>query len=101
MSNGRLDLGIGSGYQQFEFERFGVDLKDSHALFAEFYDILHAGLRERIFSYDGKHLKIPPTAIARPHGAEADAADLGHLGKSGNARPRRSATITTCSSPRC
>lgn len=64
VSNGRLDLGIGSGYQQFEFERFGVELKDSHALFAEFYDILHAGLRERIFSYDGKHLKLPPTSIA-------------------------------------
>ena len=64
VSNGRLDLGIGSGYQQFEFDRFDVDLKDSHALFAEIYDILHAGLRERIFSYEGKHFKIPPTAIS-------------------------------------
>jgi len=64
VSNGRLDLGIGSGYQQFEFERFGVDLKDSHSLFAEFYDILQAGMRDRIFSYDGEHLKMPPTAIA-------------------------------------
>jgi len=64
VSNGRLDLGIGSGYQQFEFERFGVDLNDSHALFAEFYDALQAGLSEHVFSYDGKHLKIPPTAIA-------------------------------------
>jgi alkanesulfonate monooxygenase SsuD/methylene tetrahydromethanopterin reductase-like flavin-dependent oxidoreductase (luciferase family) len=64
VSNGRLDLGIGSGYQQFEFERFGVDLNDSHALFAEFYDVLQAGLRERIFSFDGEHLKMPPTAIA-------------------------------------
>ena len=64
VSNGRLDLGIGSGYQQFEFDRFDVDLKDSHTLFAEIYDILHAGLRERIFSYEGKHFKIPPTAIS-------------------------------------
>lgn len=64
VSNGRLDLGIGSGYQQFEFERFGVELKDSHALFAEFYDVLQAGLRDRIFAYDGKHLKMPPTAIS-------------------------------------
>src|SRR4029453_13920031 len=67
VSNGRLDLGIGSGYQQFEFEPFDGELKDSHALFAEIYDIMHAGLRERIFSYDGEHFKIPPTAIrARP-----------------------------------
>jgi alkanesulfonate monooxygenase SsuD/methylene tetrahydromethanopterin reductase-like flavin-dependent oxidoreductase (luciferase family) len=64
VSNGRLDLGIGSGYQQFEFDRFGVDLKDSHSLFAEFYDVLEAGMRERIFSYAGQHLQIPPTAIA-------------------------------------
>jgi len=64
VSDGRLDLGIGSGYQQFEFDRFGVDLNDSHALFAEFYDVLEAGMREPIFSYDGKHLKMPPTAIA-------------------------------------
>jgi alkanesulfonate monooxygenase SsuD/methylene tetrahydromethanopterin reductase-like flavin-dependent oxidoreductase (luciferase family) len=64
VSNGRLDLGIGSGYQQFEFERFDVELNDSHELFAEIYDIMHAGLRERIFSHDGKHFKIPPTAIS-------------------------------------
>ena len=64
VSNGRLDLGIGSGYQQFEFDRFGVDLNDSHALFAEFYDVLEAGMKERIFSYSGKHLQMPPTAIA-------------------------------------
>lgn len=24
LSNGRLDLGIGNGYQQFEFERFAA-----------------------------------------------------------------------------
>jgi alkanesulfonate monooxygenase SsuD/methylene tetrahydromethanopterin reductase-like flavin-dependent oxidoreductase (luciferase family) len=64
VSNGRLDLGIGSGYQKFEFDRFGVDLDHSHALFAEFYDVLQAGMRERIFSYSGEHLKMPPTAIA-------------------------------------
>lgn len=64
VSGGRLDLGIGSGYQQFEFDRFGVDLGQSHALFAEFYEILQAGLGQRIFSYDGAHLRMPPTAIA-------------------------------------
>jgi alkanesulfonate monooxygenase SsuD/methylene tetrahydromethanopterin reductase-like flavin-dependent oxidoreductase (luciferase family) len=64
VSNGRLDLGIGSGYQQFEFDRFGVDLKSSHSLFAEFYDVLEAGMKEHVFSYSGQHLQIPPTAIA-------------------------------------
>ncbi|MCK1459677.1 LLM class flavin-dependent oxidoreductase [Bradyrhizobium sp. 2] len=64
VSNGRLDLGIGSGYQQFEFDRFGVDLKNSHSLFAELYDVLEAGMKEHVFSYSGQHLQIPPTSIA-------------------------------------
>src|SRR5262245_36512813 len=64
VSDGRLELGIGSGYQEFEFERFGVELKNSRALFAEHYDVLHRGLRERVFSYDGEFLKIPPTSIS-------------------------------------
>lgn len=64
VSDGRLDLGIGSGYQQFEFDRFDVKLDDAHALFAEFYDVLQAGLSQRVFSYDGEHLRMPPTAIA-------------------------------------
>lgn len=63
MSDGRLDLGIGSGYQDFEFRRFGTRLEDSHELFAELYDILEKGLREKLFSYDGKFHKIPPTSI--------------------------------------
>jgi alkanesulfonate monooxygenase SsuD/methylene tetrahydromethanopterin reductase-like flavin-dependent oxidoreductase (luciferase family) len=64
VSNGRLELGIGSGYQEFEFERFGVELKNSRALYSEHYDVLHAGLSNRIFSYDGEFLKIPPTSIS-------------------------------------
>src|SRR5277367_6350915 len=32
LSNGRLALGIGTGYQPYEFERFGVDLGTSLAM---------------------------------------------------------------------
>ncbi len=64
VSNGRLDFGIGAGYQAFEFERFGVKLSDASEIFTEFLDILQTGMRDRIFDYQGKHLHFPPTSIA-------------------------------------
>lgn len=64
VSNGRLELGVGSGYQQFEFERFGVKLEDAPAIFNEHLDIIQKGLAERIFTHEGVHAAIPPTAIS-------------------------------------
>jgi len=64
MSDGRLIVGVGGGYQPFEFERFRLNLADSAEMFMESMDIIEAGLSQEEFSYDGKHYKIPATRIA-------------------------------------
>jgi alkanesulfonate monooxygenase SsuD/methylene tetrahydromethanopterin reductase-like flavin-dependent oxidoreductase (luciferase family) len=67
LSNGRLMLGIGAGYQPYEFERFGIDIKANLEMTEEFCDILDRAFSQDFFSYDGKHYQIPRTHIpARP-----------------------------------
>ena len=53
LSNGRLMLGIGAGYQPYEFERFGVDIKANLEMTEEFCDILDRAFSQDFFSYDG------------------------------------------------
>ena len=64
MSGGRLMLGVGAGYQPYEFERFGVDIKDKIEMMDEFLEILDLAFKQDFFSYDGKHYKMPKTHIA-------------------------------------
>ncbi|QHE84221.1 LLM class flavin-dependent oxidoreductase [Hydrogenophaga sp. BPS33] len=64
VSNGRLDLGVGSGYQEFEFERFGVTIENAPAIYNEFLDIIPKGLTQKTVEYNGKFLKLPPSSIA-------------------------------------
>jgi alkanesulfonate monooxygenase SsuD/methylene tetrahydromethanopterin reductase-like flavin-dependent oxidoreductase (luciferase family) len=64
LSNGRLVLGVGSGYQPYEFERLQVDLGASKAMLAEFMEIIHLGLTQDFFGFEGQHYRIPETHIA-------------------------------------
>jgi len=67
LSNGRLMLGIGAGYQPYEFERFGVDINANLEMTEEFCEILDRAFTQDFFSYSGKHYQIPQTHIpARP-----------------------------------
>jgi len=69
VSNGRLMLGVGSGYQPYEFERFGQDLAKSRPMLAEFLDKLDLAITQETFSYDGEQYQMPTTHIsARPIG---------------------------------
>src|SRR5256885_5066861 len=67
LSNGRLMLGIGAGYQPYEFERFGTDIAQNLEMTEEFCDILDLAFSRDFFSYHGKHYRMPDTHIpARP-----------------------------------
>ncbi len=63
LTHGRFVLGVGSGYQPYEFERFGEDLGDSTAKLMEFMDMLELGFARETFSFDGRHIKLPDTHI--------------------------------------
>lgn len=66
-SNGRLMLGVGAGYQPYEFERFGVDIARNLEMTGEFCDILDRAFSRDFFAYRGEHYRVPDTHIpARP-----------------------------------
>src|SRR5712691_9368663 len=59
LSGGRLDVGLGRGYQRYEFERLGHDLAESRTRWEEAVDIILLAFTGTPFSYDGKYYKIP------------------------------------------
>ena len=63
LSGGRLDVGLGRGYQRYEFERLGQDLGESRTRWEEAVDIILLALAGKAFSYDGKYFKIPETTV--------------------------------------
>lgn len=64
MSEGRLELGIGQGYQGYETDRFGVDLNRSGEMTDEMLDLLELGISNRSFDYNGQHYTLPRSAVA-------------------------------------
>lgn len=64
LCDGRLILGIGSGYQPFEFSRFGADLAVSKEVTWEMMDMVELAFSQETFTYEGTHFQIPETHIS-------------------------------------
>ncbi len=61
LSDGRLVIGLGSGYQQYEFHKFGVSVAEGRDIFLEMLDVLEQFLAEGVVEYEGRHVRIPRT----------------------------------------
>src|SRR3989441_3398120 len=59
LSGGRLDVGLGRGYQHYEVERLGLELESGPARWEEAIDVILKALGGQPFSHEGKVFKSP------------------------------------------
>jgi alkanesulfonate monooxygenase SsuD/methylene tetrahydromethanopterin reductase-like flavin-dependent oxidoreductase (luciferase family) len=74
ISNGRLDFGVGRGYQPHEFRMLGLADRQakSREIFREALDVILGAWTNENFSYSGKHFQfdnihLVPRPIQKPH----------------------------------
>jgi natural product biosynthesis luciferase-like monooxygenase protein len=72
LSGGRVDLGVGRGYQPLEFAGYGVDQTRSREIFDESIEIIRRAWTEERLDFEGKHyqfrdLEIRPKPLQKPH----------------------------------
>ena len=64
ISGGRLELGVGRGYQPKEFAGFGIDPESSKQRYAEVVDVLKAAWTGEPFSYHGEFYSIDDVTVS-------------------------------------
>lgn len=72
LSDGRLEFGIGRGYQPLEFSVFGHDLDASREMMEEALEIVLRAWSGEPFAFEGRHYSLPeievyPQPAQRPH----------------------------------
>ena len=63
-SEGRAVIGIGSGYQKYEFDRFNRKLSEKGEISMEAWDIIEMAMREGAVEYKGKHFDVPYSPLS-------------------------------------
>lgn len=72
LSDGRLEFGVGRGYQGSEFERFGINITEARARYNEALDMIIGLWTQDDFSYQGEfyqceNLNLIPRPQQQPH----------------------------------
>jgi alkanesulfonate monooxygenase SsuD/methylene tetrahydromethanopterin reductase-like flavin-dependent oxidoreductase (luciferase family) len=63
-SGGRAVIGIGSGYQKYEFDRYNRKLAEKSEISMEVWDIIEMGLRNGRIEYHGKYFDIADSPLS-------------------------------------
>ena len=63
LTEGRLEVGFGRGYQKYEFDRIGLDIQESRERSEETLDIVIKAFTSDSFTHEGHYYQIPETAI--------------------------------------
>jgi len=63
-SEGRAVIGVGTGYQQFEFERFRLPIEQKVDMFLEYWNVVESVLKHGEVEFDGNYIKIPRSTFA-------------------------------------
>jgi probable F420-dependent oxidoreductase len=63
LSRGRLDLGLGSGWQQEEFVATGASAEHRGARLKEYIAVLHNLWTADVSSFEGAHYTVPPSRM--------------------------------------
>ncbi len=71
LSGGRLEFGIGRGFQKMEYDAFGRNMEDSRVLFEEAHDIIMKAWTTEQFSHEGKfrqlsNIRVVPKPVQKP-----------------------------------
>lgn len=63
LSGGRVEVGLGSGYQQYQYDRFQLNKGESAERDDEAVTVMLQALREPVFAHSGSHFEIPRTHL--------------------------------------
>lgn len=63
LSGGRLVLGVGTGYQPFEFERYGVDVAARGDVFLKYWDVMEEALTTGEVGASARALGLPEAPV--------------------------------------